>query len=94
MKTITFVCKVNEVGEKVCMLESVIKHMTYNCWEMLPTVVTPLGGGCEVLVIINYNWGFKFPVPQNFEEMFGDSPEKKSLRESYIDTMRETWENK
>ena len=90
MKTICFTSKIAEVGTKVCKLESVIKSMTYNCWEMLPAVVSSLGGD-EVLVTINYDWGFKFPVPQNFEELFGDDPNKKFLREEYIDKMRESW---
>ena len=97
MKAITFVCKVNEVGEKVSKLEGVIRAMTYNCWEMLPAVVNPMPimsteetEPC-VLVTINYDWGFKFPVPQNFEELFGDDANKKFLREEYIDKMRESW---
>lgn len=90
MKTICFIAKFNEVDTKVCKLESVIKNMSYNCWEMLPAVVSSLGGD-DVLVTIHYDWGFKFPVPQNFEELFGDDPNKKFLREEYIDKMIESW---
>ena len=93
MKTISFVCKFEEVAVKTAKLESVIRAMTYNCWDMLPAVVAPMNMGEEMmaLVTINYDWGFKFPVPQNFEEMFGDDPNKKFLREEYIDKMRESW---
>ena len=95
MKTISFVCKFEEVAVKTAKLESVIRTMACNCWDwdMLPAVVAPINMGEEMmaLVTINYDWGLKFPVPQNFEEMFGNSPEKKSLRDTYVSSMRESW---
>ena len=61
-----------------------------NCWEASPAVVMPMGDGM-VLVSIAYRWGYNFPVPQNFAELFGDSPTKKNLRNQYITKMKESW---
>lgn len=97
MKTISFICPINEVGEKTSKFEFGIRKISGSSWEMLPpvvTLVTPITEEEEevkVLVTINYDWRFAFPVPQNFEELFGESPNKKFLRDDYISRMRETW---
>ena len=90
MNTISFACGITEVNELTTKFRQVVKSMTYNCWEVLPAVVTPMGGEM-VLVTISYSWGFNFPAPQNFAELFGDNPNKKFLRDDYISKMRESW---
>lgn len=88
MNTIAFACKITEVNELVTKFRQVIKAMS-NCWEASPAVVMPMGDG--VLVSISYRWGYNFPAPQNFDEMFGESPNKKYLRNQYISKMKESW---
>lgn len=90
MNTMVFKCPIGEIDGLTIKFRNVIKKMS-NCWEALPAVVTPLMGEDMVLVTIHYRWGYNFPAPRNFAEMFGDSPNKKSLRDKYIAEMKESW---
>lgn len=69
--------------------------MTSNSWEMLPAVTTPVvvENEVKVLVTINYQWSYEFPIPENFEEFFGNKGLYREKRKEYINKMYEEWGN-
>ena len=97
-KNMTFICSINEVNDKVAKFSNVLSKFSCN-WDMAIPTVTPIqvtvGEGeamtTKVMVSIGYYWSFDYPMPQNFEEYFGYSDEKKEARKQYKKDMEASW---
>ena len=97
-KTMTFTWDIDEVDTKVAKFSNVLSK--FSCtWDMAIPTVTPIqvtvGEGeamtTKVMVSIGYYWSYDYPMPQNFEEYFGYSDEKKEARKQYKKDMEASW---
>lgn len=97
-KNMTFICSINEVNDKVAKFTNTLSKFSCN-YDVTPATVTPIQVSVEdgnvmttqVMVSIGYYWSYDYPMPQNFEEYFGYSDEKKEARKQYKKDMEASW---
>ncbi len=98
-KTMTFICSIEEVDEKVAKFSNTLAKFSCN-WDMSVPTITPIQVAIDngeevmttkVMVSIGYYWSFDYPMPRDFEAYFGYSKEKMEMMKEYKKQMNASW---